>query len=364
MKETNNNYCVILAGGKGRRLWPCSREENPKQFIDFFGSGRTQLQQTYDRFARILPPENIYVNTNEAYVDKVREQLPELSDIQLLAEPIHRNTAPSVAWCTHRIAHINPNANIIVVPSDQTIIGEDAFAETVRQGFEFVSSNKCLLTIGVKPTRPEPGYGYIQMGERLSNDVYRVKSFTEKPDREFAHIFMDSGEFYWNTGMFLANARHLLNCFCKILPVVMRNFNSTDTNGNYDFEAENQFVHENFPSYHNLSIDYGILEKSDNVCMMHGNFGWADLGTWHSIYEARQKGEGDNVIVDTDTVLDNAHDNVVKLPKGRLAVISGLDGYIVAEEGNVLLICKKEDSSANIRRLINEIQLKKGNEFV
>lgn len=364
MKETSNNYCVILAGGKGRRLWPCSREERPKQFIDFFGSGRTQLQQTYDRFTKIVPPENIFVNTNEAYADIVREQLPQLSDIQLLAEPIHRNTAPSVAWCTHRIMHINPNANIIVVPSDQAIVGEERFAECVNRGLDFVAHNNRMLTMGVKPTRPEPGYGYIQMGDHLGGEVYQVKSFTEKPEREFAQMFMNSGEFFWNTGMFLANARYTLECVSKILPPVLRDFGKDCCQEEYSFEEENQYVHENFPSYPNLSIDYGILEKLPDVCMMRCDFGWADLGTWHSIYEARQKGEGDNVIVDTEAVLDNAHDNVVKLPKGRLAVISGLDGYIVAEEGNVLLICKKEDSSANIRRLINDIQLKNGEEFV
>ena len=176
MKKSQNNYCVILAGGKGRRLWPCSREERPKQFVDFFGTGRTQLQQTYDRFAKILPPENIYVNTNELYADIVREQLPELSAIQLLAEPIHRNTAPSVAWCTHRIVNINPDANIIVVPSDQTVVGEQQFADAVERGFQFVSNRQHMLTMGVKPTRPEPGYGYIQMGEHVTDGVYHVKS--------------------------------------------------------------------------------------------------------------------------------------------------------------------------------------------
>lgn len=364
MKETNNNYCVILAGGKGRRLWPSSRETRPKQFVDFFGSGRTQLQQTYDRFAEIVPQENIFVNTNEAYADIVREQLPELSPIQLLAEPIHRNTAPSVAWCTHRIMHINPNANIIVVPSDQTIVGDEKFAEAVRRGFEFVAHNRCMLTMGVKPTRPEPGYGYIQIGEELEHDVYKVRSFTEKPDRDFARMFMESGEFYWNTGMFLSSASYSLECFGKLLPSVLRNLADDCCSGGYDFEAENQYIHDNFPSYPNLSLDYGVLEKSDNVCVMHCDFGWADLGTWHSMYEAMQKGEGDNVVVDSDVVLDNSHDNVVKLPKGRLAVLSGLDGYIVAEEGNVLLICRKEDSSANIRRLTNEIQMRKGDEYV
>ena len=177
-------------------------------------------------------------------------------------------------------------------------------------------------------------------------------------------MFMESGEFYWNTGMFLANARHLLDSFRALLPPVLRNFDNDCCPNGYNFEEENRYIHENFPSYPNLSIDYGILEKSPDVCVMCCDFGWADLGTWHSIYEARQKGDGDNVVVDTDVVLDNARDNVIKLPKGRLAVLSGLEGFIVAEEGNVLLICKKEDSSSNIRRLINEIQLKKGNEFI
>lgn len=362
MKETSNNYCVILAGGKGRRLWPCSREERPKQFIDFFGTGRTQLQQTYDRFARIVPEENIFVNTNEAYASLVAEQLPQLPADHLMAEPIHRGTAPSVAWATHRIIHFNPKANIVVTPSDLTIVDDTRFKESLERGFEFVAVNDCMLTLGVKPTRPEPGYGYIQIGDEAGHGVYHVKSFTEKPDRDFARMFMDSGEFYWNTGMFLANARHSLECFKQILPVVLRNYDSLHPT--FDYREENAFVHDNFPSYPNLLIDYGILEKSDGVCVMACDFGWADLGTWHSVYEAMSKGEGDNVLVDTEAVLDDSHDNVVKLPKGRLAVLSGLNGYIVAEKGNVLLICRKEDSSANIRRLINEIQIKRGDDFV
>lgn len=362
MTNNQNNYCVILAGGKGRRLWPCSREQYPKQFIDFFGTGRTQLQQTYDRFAKIVPCKNIFVITNEAYAHLVREQLPQLAADNLLAEPIHRNTAPSAAWATHRIVHLNPDANIAVVPSDQTVLNEEAFCRNINDGFGFVASHDCLLTMGVKPTRPEPGYGYIQFGEEMAGDVYRVQSFTEKPEREFARMFVDSGEFYWNTGMFLANARYSLECFAKLLPQVLRNFDKQHPE--FSVEAENAFVHENFPSYPNLSIDYGILEKSENVCVMKCNFGWADLGTWHSMYEARSKGEGDNVIVDSNVLLDDAHNNVVKLPKERLAVISGLDGYIVAEKDNVLLICKKEDSSACVRKLINEVQMKKGEEFI
>lgn len=362
MKEQCLNYCVILAGGKGRRLWPCSREEYPKQFVDFFGSGRTQLQHTYDRFARIVPEENIYVITNECYADIVTAQLPHLADDHLLAEPLHRGTAPSMAWATHRIIHACPEARIIITPSDLTIIDDERFADCLARAFGFVASHNCILTMGVKPTRPEPGYGYIQLGEDQGDGVYAVKSFTEKPEREFAQMFMDSGEFYWNTGMFLANARHSLKCCEKLLPTVLRDYDATHPT--YDYREENQFIHDNFPSYPNLSIDYGILEKSDGVCVMRCDFGWADLGTWHSMYEAMSKGGGDNVAVDTDVLLDNAHNNIIKLPKGRLAVVSNLDGYIIAEKDNVLFIGKKEDSSASIRRLVNEILMKRGKEFV
>ena len=362
MKETSNYYCVILAGGKGRRLWPTSRENFPKQFIDFFGSGRTQLQQTYDRFAKILPEENIFVDTNINYVDLVRQQLPQVSDDRILAEPIHRNTAPSAAWALHRIKHLNAEASVIISPSDQTVLNDEAFARNVLEGLDFVTHNDCMLTMGVKPTRPEPGYGYIQLGERTVGDVYHVQSFTEKPDREFAKVFMESGEFYWNTGLFLANARYGLEGIGCLLPTVLRNFD--EQNKEFSIEKENEFINENFPSYPNMSIDNGILEKSDNVFVMKCDFGWADLGTWHSIYEAMQKGEGDNVVIDSDVLLDNAHGNVIKLPKGKLAVINGLEGFIVAEKDNVLLICKKEDSSALVRKFVNEVQIKKGEDYV
>lgn len=362
MKEQNKNYCVILAGGKGRRLWPCSREDKPKQFVDFFGTGRTQLQHTYDRFAQIIPEENIYVVTNETYADLTMQQLPHLAPDHLLAEPLHRGTAPSMVWATHRIIHTCDDARIIITPSDLTIIGEKKFKECINRAFEFVASNDCMLTMGVKPTRPEPGYGYIQLGDEKKEGVFTVKSFTEKPEREFARMFMESGEFYWNTGMFLANAKYSLNCFAKLLPSVLRDYDTTHPT--YDYREENLFIRENFPSYPNLSIDYGILEKSDNVCVMRCDFGWADLGTWHSMYEAMSKGNGDNVAVDTDVILDNAHNNIIKLPKGRLAVVSNIDGCIIAEKDNVLLVCKKEDSSASIRKLINEIQMRRGKDFI
>ena len=360
----HNNYCIILAGGKGRRLWPSSRNAYPKQFLDFFGVGRTQLQQTYDRMARIVPADHIYINTNEEYVEFVRQQLPDVSSENILSEPIHRNTAPSVAWAAHRIAMQNPEACIVATPSDQAVFNEEAFCKDMLEGLHFVADNSCFLSMGVKPTRPEPGYGYIQLGDSVGEGLYKVQSFTEKPERDFAKIFVDSGEFYWNTGIFLANAKCMLHCFEQLLPPVLRQYDEMHADEEFDYEEENRYIHENFPSYPNISIDYGILEKSEQVCMMKCNFGWADLGTWHSIYEAMHKGEGDNVVIDSEVMLDDAHNNVIKLPKDRIAVISGLDGFIVAEEKNVLLICRKEDSSSNIRRLVNEIQMKKGEEFI
>ena len=363
MEKREKNYCVILAGGKGRRLWPCSREELPKQFIDFFGSGRTQLQQTYDRFAKIVPKENILISTNQVYTHFVAEQLPELPPENILSEPIHRNTAPSVAWACYHIRHRCADACLIVSPSDQTVFNEEAFTNNVIAGFDFVAQHDGMLTMGVKPTRPEPGYGYIQIGdETVFHDISRVKSFTEKPERDFARMFMESGEFYWNTGVYLSGVNTLIAALRNILPSVMHD---VDHDGiHFTWEEEKAYVRENFPRYPNISIDYAILEKSDNVFVMHSDFGWADLGTWHSAYEAMSRAEGDNVVIHSQTIMEDCHNNIVKIPSDHLAVINGLDGYIVAEQGNVLFICKKEDSSALLRKYINEVQLRYGDTYI
>ena len=320
------------------------------------------MQQTFDRMAKIVPADHIYINTNEEYVNLVKEQLPEVSADNILAEPIHRNTAPSMAWANHRISMMNPNACIIATPSDQAIFNEEAFRKNVLEGLAFVAENNHFLTMGVKPTRPEPGYGYIQMGDVCSDNIYHVQSFTEKPERDFAKVFVESGEFYWNTGLFLSNVSYLRECFCKILPPVLRDYDNKHPE--FSVETENAYMKESFSSYPNISVDFGILEKPSNVCVMRCDFGWADLGTWHSIYEAMQKGEDDNVIVDSDVLMENCSNTVVKVPKGKLAVLNGLDGFIVAESDNVLLVCKKEDSSALVRKYVNEIQMKKGDEFV
>ena len=363
MELNNQNYCIILAGGKGRRLWPCSREEMPKQFVDFFGIGRTQLQQTFDRFAKILPKENIIICTNREYAPIVREQLYDLHEENLMVEPVNRGTAPSVAWANMRVCRRNLQGRVVVTPSDQFVLNEEAFYQNIEEAFQFVAHNDRLLTMGVQPTRPEPGYGYIQKGEVTATaDVYEVQSFTEKPERAFAQMFMDSGEFLWNTGLIFASAHYLNDCFRGLFPEVLNRFDGHLAN--YTIEQEMAFVNEFYPSYPNLSIDQGVLERCDNVCVMRCDFGWADLGTWHAIYECMSKGDGDNVVVDSTVMIEDSHNNVIKLPKGRLGVINGLDGYIVAEEDNVLLICKKGDSSALVRKYVNEVKIKYGDDFV
>lgn len=361
--ENSQNYCVILAGGRGRRLWPSSREACPKQFIDFFGTGRTQLQATYDRVIKLLPKENIYICTCKEYLDIARQQLPEVPERNVMVEPIHRNTAPTVAWAAMRIHKKNPEANVLVLPSDQMVLNESSFLRNVEIGFNYVSENDVLLVMGVKPTRPEPGYGYIQLGDlSCKPDVYAVKSFTEKPEREFATMFMQSGEFYWNTGIFQANVRYLLQSFEGIFPEVLRTLRYKKIE--YTYEEEMAFVIENYPRYPNISLDYAVLEQGKNVFVMKCDFGWADLGTWHAIYESMSKVEGDNVIIDSDVMMEDCNNNVIKLPKGKVGVFNGLEGYIVADQGNVLMICKKGDDSSLVRKYVNEVRLKYGDEFV
>jgi len=364
MENNSNLFCVILAGGKGKRLWPSSRVETPKQFMDFFGTGRTQLQATYDRFVKILPKEHIYICTCKEYEQKSQEQLPDLPTSNILVEPVNRNTAPSVAWAGRRIRREHgTNANIIITPSDQLVLNEELFHKNVLEGLEFVANHDILLTMGVIPTRPEPGYGYIQLGEQTElEDVYKVQSFTEKPEREFAKLFMESGEFYWNTGIYMANVRYLREAFLALFPELSHRLD--DIRDDQSLEEELAFVNQYYPSYPNTSLDYAILERSKNVHVMKCDFGWADLGTWHGIYECLQKGREDNVVIDSEVVLEDCSNNIIKLPKGKLGVINGLNGFIVAEQDNVLMICKKGDSSSMVKKYANEVGIRYGEDYI
>ena len=320
---SKDNYCVIMGGGIGSRFWPFSRKTMPKQFLDFFGTGRSLLQQTFDRFNKIIPTENILIVTNAIYADLVKEQLPELDPKQILLEPARRNTAPCIAWASYHIRSLNPNANIVVAPSDHLILKEGEFLAAIEKGLDFVSKYDKLLTLGIKPNRPETGYGYIQIAEQEGDNFYKVKTFTEKPELELAKVFVESGEFYWNSGLFMWNVYTIIKAGEALLPELASKL--APGKDVYGTPEEKAFIEENFPACPNVSIDFGIMEKADNVYVSLGDFGWSALGTWGSLYDLSPKDEQGNVTLKCDSMIYNSNDNIVVLPKGKLAVIEGLE---------------------------------------
>ena len=351
-----NNYCVIMAGGVGSRFWPFSTNDKPKQFLDFFGSGRSLLQMTFDRFSSIVPASNILIVSNAHYKDTILEQLPEIKPNQVLLEPVRRNTAPCIAYAVHRIKSMTENANIIVAPSDHLILKEDKFIDTVKKGLDFVQHNNSLLTLGIKPSRPETGYGYIQVEEGTGNsDLRKVKTFTEKPNADLAQIFYETGEFFWNSGIFLWNLQTIDNAFNVYLPDVASRFNAGE--GIYGTAKEQKFIDELYPSRSNISIDYGVLEKAERVFVLCADFGWSDLGTWGSLYDLTGKDEFKNVTLKCESLYYESKNNIVALPKGKLAVIQGLEDYSVTESDELLLICKKDDEQ-RIRQFVNDATVK------
>lgn len=359
MIDKKNNYCVIMSGGVGSRFWPYSRKTLPKQFLDFFGTGRSLLQQTFDRFSKVIPVENILIVTNELYANLVQQQLPQLHPNQILLEPARRNTAPCIAWASYHIQAMNPEANIVVAPSDHLILKEDEFLTAIENGLQFVGQSEKLLTLGIKPNRPETGYGYIQIAQQESENVYKVKTFTEKPALELAKVFVASGEFYWNSGLFMWNVKSIVKALEKYVPDVTSKLASNT----YGTPQEMAFINKHFPACTNISIDFGVMEKADNVYVSLGDFGWSDLGTWGSLYDLSQKDDDGNVTLKCNTQLYDSKNNIIVLPSGKLAVVAGLDGYLIAESDNVLLICKKDEESA-IRKYVTDVQLRFGDEFI
>lgn len=349
-----------MAGGVGSRFWPFSRNNRPKQFLDFFGTGRSLLQMTFDRFRHLMPVENILIVSNVIYKDLILEQLPEIKPSQVLLEPNRRNTAPCIAYAISRIKAMTDKANIVVAPSDHLIMKEADFLETIKIGLDFVEKNNNLLTLGMKPSRPETGYGYIQIDEG-ETALRRVKTFTEKPNAELAQIFYETGEFFWNSGIFLWNLQTIDHAFQTLLPEVATKFNAGKDVFNTD--AEQAFIDKMYPSCANISIDYGIMEKAENVYVLCSEFGWTDLGTWGSLYEMSPKDNDDNVSLKCETLFYESNNNIVALPAGKLAVIQDLDGYIVAESDNVLLICKQKDEQ-RIRQFVNDASVKFEDKYI
>lgn len=354
-----------MAGGTGSRFWPLSRMVKPKQFLDILGTGRTFLQQTYDRFSKIIPDENFLVVTNTKYLSLVLEQLPQLKEEQILLEPIRRNTAPCIAYATYKIKIKTPNANFIVAPSDHVILKEDEFIHQINNALDFVKEKNALLTLGIKPCRPETAYGYIQVQKRVDfnglDNLHKVKIFAEKPDLQMAKIFVESGEFFWNSGIFIWSLPSIIEAFDTHL----QNVSSLFERGMklYNTADEIHFINKIYSEMPAISVDYGIMEKARNVFVLTADFGWSDLGNWSTLYENRSKDEAGNVISGDNILTYETKNCIVNVSGEKIAVLQGLDGYIVAESNDTLMICRKEDEQ-QIKKFVTDVRIIKGDSLV
>lgn len=350
-----------MCGGIGSRFWPYSRESRPKQFLDFLGTGRSLLQMSFDRISALVPPENVLVVTNAQYKPLISEQLSELPDDNILLEPARRNTAPCIAWAAYHIAARDPEASIIVCPSDHLITRDEIFRDAILKGFEFVETHDALLTLGITPTRPETGYGYIQVGEKVEGDICRVKTFTEKPKLELAKVFLETGEFFWNSGIFLWSAKTIIRELIANAPDVANVFEK----GRHLFgtPAERQFIEENFPGCVGISIDFAVMEKAKNVYVECVSFGWNDLGTWSALYDNSPKNRDANVTQNCRVLAYDSTDNIFAVKDDKLVVVAGLSGYIVADRGDVLLICPKAEEQ-KIKQMVNDVKMTFGDKYI
>jgi len=360
-----NRYCIIMAGGIGSRFWPMSKTSHPKQFIDILGTGNTLIQQTFERFQKICPRENILIVTNAIYKDLVMDQLEGIEERQVLCEPSRRNTAPCIAYAMYKIREESKDAVMVVAPSDHIIQKEDTFTDVISTALKAAEEKPCLLTLGIKPSRPDTGYGYIQFNDDGSyendNRIKKVKTFTEKPNLELAESFLESGDFLWNSGIFVWSLKSIEKAFEAHLPEVNQIFK--DGQGKYNTPGEEEFINDAYMVCKNISIDYGVMEKATNVYVLASDFGWSDLGTWGSLYDIRQKNEQGNSIVGQNVLTYDTKNCIVNMPKDKLVVLQGLEDYIVVEDEGALLICRKEDEQ-KIRQIVNDVKVNKGEKFV
>jgi len=360
-----NRYCVIMAGGIGARFWPMSRTSHPKQFIDILGTGKTLIQQTFERFSRICPKENILVVTNSLYKEMVIDQLPEIDQNNILCEPARRNTAPCIAYANHKIHENDQDAIVVVAPSDHIILKEDVFTQVVNTALEAAASNNWLLTLGIEPNRPDTGYGYIQYMEGSSYHkdyrIKKVKTFTEKPNLEMAESFLKSGDFLWNSGIFIWSLQSIQKAFKQYLEDIDNIF--AEGKGIYNTPGEDEFIRKAYEVCRNISIDYGVMEKADNVYVVASDFGWSDLGTWGSLYAFREKNELNNAVAGKNVLTYDTTNCIVNVPKDKLVVLQGLNDYIVVEDEGILLVCRMQDEQ-KIRQIVNDVRVNKGEKYV
>lgn len=357
-RKDNNTFVLIMAGGVGSRFWPKSRNSFPKQFIDILGSGKSLLQLTYQRFLKICPAENIFILSNEIYTEIITQQIGIQSKENIISEPCRRNTAPCIAYATFKIAAINPDANIIIAPSDHLILNEEVFISSLEKALDFASDHDALITLGITPTRPDTGYGYIKF-ESNDTGIYKVAEFLEKPSLEKATSFLKSGDYVWNAGIFIWSVRSILTAIEKYAEELYSIFNREDI---YNTEQEQHFVAKNYPLSQDISIDYAIMEKADNVYTITGDFGWSDLGTWASLHEVMEKDSNGNTFNGKASLLEDTENCIIQLPNSKIAVVKGLSNFIVVDDGHVLLIYPKP-LEQEIKKISNSVVNQLGMEY-
>jgi mannose-1-phosphate guanylyltransferase len=358
----SNNYVAIMAGGIGSRFWPLSRVNHPKQFLDILGTGKTLIQHTFERFIKLVPVENIYVVTANEYLEVTQEQLPQLPEENILGEPFRKNTAPCIAYISFKLQELNPNASLIVAPADHLILNEDRFLEICKEALRFSSQFNALVTIGITPTYANTGYGYIQheTAETIPS-VHKVKTFTEKPNKELAQTFLASGDFLWNSGIFIWKVQTGIDAFQNHLPEIYEVFSAEKEKLNTG--EEKNALESIYPQCTSISIDFGVMEKADNVYVIPASFGWSDLGTWASAWENMEKDYFENAVAGEHVIVFDTNKCVVNVPDEKLVVLQGLDDYIVVDTKDVLLICHKEKEQ-DIKEYVAEVKRNKGDKFL
>jgi mannose-1-phosphate guanylyltransferase len=357
-----HRYVAIMAGGIGSRFWPMSRSSYPKQFLDILNTGRTLIQGTFDRFSKFIPTENIYVVTSDEYVSIVAEQLPMLPKENILAEPSRKNTAPCIAYIAYKLNQLDPTGSLICAPADHLISDETGFVKVCLEAMNFVQKHKALITLGIKPTYPNTGYGYIQFEQQaVSDNVFEVKTFTEKPNTELAKTFVQSGEFLWNAGIFVWQIRNIVQAFTTYLPEMAEVFEAEKEQ--FNGPNEKKAIEKIYPQCSNISIDYGIMEKADNVYIIPSSFGWSDLGTWNSAWENMEKDYLDNAAAGNQVMVFDANRNMIHAPNDKLVLVQGLEDFIVVDTKDVLLICKREKEQ-EIKEYVAEVRRNKGEKFL
>ncbi len=360
--QNKHHYVAIMAGGIGSRFWPMSRTDYPKQFLDILNTGKTLIQWTYERFADFIPRENIFVVTSDEYSGIVAEQLPDLPVANILGEPSRKNTAPCIAYISFKLMQQDPQASLIVAPSDHLILDTTAFRKVCLEALSFVNKHNAFITLGIQPTQPNTGYGYIQFEQHaVTDNVYKVKTFTEKPNLELAKTFVASGEFLWNAGIFVWQVKNILTAFEKYLPEMFEVFAADRER--FNTEEEKAALEAIYPQCTNISIDFGIMEKADNVYVIPSSFGWSDLGTWNSAYENFEKDALDNAVAGDNVVVIDARKCMVHVPDDKLVLLQGLDDYIVVDTKDVLLICQKTREQ-EIKEYVAEVKRKKGEKYL